>query len=132
MQLGLLRANRPTTNHRCGSCQMDVPHKIQYAAERLRQGHKVYRITVRDFLGHFGAERRGAVKVEAIQNILDSLGLETEPNFRSAWIDEPIWLRLKANASGSRFHSLCLDGSDESPCAWRCPEPAELDPNRLD
>ena len=68
---------------------MDVPHKIHYAAERLRQGHKVYRITVRDFLGHFGAERRGAVKVEAIQNILDLLGLETEPNFRSSWIDEP-------------------------------------------
>jgi CBS domain-containing protein len=77
---------------------MEVPYKIQYAAERLRNGHRVNRITVRDFLSHFGAERRGALKVEAIQNILDSLGLETEPNFQSAWIDEPIWLLLKANS----------------------------------
>jgi hypothetical protein len=78
---------------------MDVPYKIRYAAERLKNGHRVNRITVRDFLSHFGAERRGAVKVDAIQNILDSLGLETEPNFQNAWIDEPIWLRLKTNTS---------------------------------
>jgi CBS domain-containing protein len=85
---------------------MDIPDRIQRAAERLRQGLKVNRFTVRDFLGHFGAERRGAAKVEAIQNILDSLELETEPNFRSAWIDEPIRLRLKTNASSEERVSL--------------------------
>ena len=53
---------------------MEVPYKIRYAAKRLREGHRVNRVTVRDFLSHFGAERRGAVVVEAIQNILDSLG----------------------------------------------------------
>jgi hypothetical protein len=76
---------------------MDVPSEIRRIADRLKHGHRVYRITVRNFLGHFGAERRGAVKVEEIEKILDSLGLETEPNFRNAWIDEPIRLRLKGS-----------------------------------
>jgi CBS domain-containing protein len=78
------------------TCPMDTPDKIRYAAQRLRDGHRVNRITVRDFLNHFGAERRGAIKVEEIRRILDSLDLQTDPDFETAWIDEPIWLRLKA------------------------------------
>src|SRR5438552_1680794 len=78
---------------------MEVPYKVNYAAQRLKQGHRVNRITVRDFLRHFGAERRGAVKVEAIREILDSLDLQTEPDFENAWIDQPIWLRLKGGSS---------------------------------
>jgi CBS domain-containing protein len=74
---------------------MDVPLKIRRAAQQLSDGHRVNRITVRDFLAHFGAERRGAVKVAAIREVLDSLDLETEPNFETAWIGEPMWLRLK-------------------------------------
>lgn len=74
---------------------MDMPHKITYAAERLKLGHRVNRLTVRDFLWHFGAERRGAAKVQVIRRILNSLGLITEPDFELAWIDELIWLRLK-------------------------------------
>jgi hypothetical protein len=69
---------------------MEIPPKIQHAAQRLKEGHKVNRITVRDFLRHFGAERRGAVKVEAIRGIPDSLDLQTEPDFETIWIDEPI------------------------------------------
>src|SRR5437867_2605613 len=74
---------------------MEVPEKISFAAERLKQGHRVNRITVRDFLRHFGAERRGSAKVQAIRNILDSLEMETDPDFEIEWIDAPIWLRLK-------------------------------------
>jgi CBS domain-containing protein len=74
---------------------METPSKIQYTAERLKEGYRVNRVTVRDFLRHFGAERRGATKVEEIRTILESLGLQTEPDFETAWIDEPIWLRLK-------------------------------------
>lgn len=78
---------------------METPEKIRYAAQRLKQGFRVNRITVRDFLQHFEAERRGAVKVQAIRTILDSLDLETHPDFETAWIDELIWLRLKAGAT---------------------------------
>jgi hypothetical protein len=59
---------------------MDVPERIRHTAKRLRQSKKVNRMTVRHFLRHFGVERRGAVKVEEIQKILDSLGLETDPD----------------------------------------------------
>jgi hypothetical protein len=45
---------------------MEIPDKIQFAARRLKEGHRINRITVRDFLRHFGAERRGSAKVEAI------------------------------------------------------------------
>ena len=74
---------------------MKTPWKVEYAAQRLKQGHRINRITVRDFLRHFGAERRGAVKVQEIRGILDSLDLETKPDFETAWIDGAIWLCLK-------------------------------------
>jgi hypothetical protein len=77
----------------------EIPAKIQHAAKRLREGHRVNRITVRDFLRHFGVERRGAGKIEAIRGILDSLDLQTEPDFETVWIGEPIWLRLKDSVS---------------------------------
>jgi CBS domain-containing protein len=75
--------------------EMEIPEKISFAAQRLREGHRINRITVRDFLRHFGAERRGSAKVEAIRRILDSLDLTTDPDFETEWIDAPIWLRLK-------------------------------------
>jgi CBS domain-containing protein len=74
---------------------MEVPEKINVAAQRLREGRRVNRITVRDFLRHFGAERRGSAKTEAIRGILDSLEITTDPDFETTWIDGPIWLRLK-------------------------------------
>jgi hypothetical protein len=74
---------------------MEIPGKIRFAAERLHSGYRVNRITVRDFLRHFGAERRGASKIESIRRILDDLSIETDPDFTTAWIDAPMWLRLK-------------------------------------
>jgi hypothetical protein len=61
---------------------MEVPDKVLIAAERLKQGRRINRITVRDFLRHFGAERRGSAKVQAIRLILDSLDLKTEPTLK--------------------------------------------------
>jgi predicted transcriptional regulator len=89
---------------------MDTPDKIRFAAERLREGHRVNRITVRDFLRHFGVERRGAVKVQEIRTVLESLSLATEPDFETAWIDGPIWLGLKNDGSGSpSVEKFCED-----------------------
>ncbi len=92
---------------------MDIPDKIQRAAARLRRGQRVNRITVRDFLGHFDAERRGRVKVEAIRRVLDSLGLETQPDFETTWIDEPILLRLKDGGSQEEYVPLSADASGD-------------------
>jgi CBS domain-containing protein len=90
---------------------MDIPDKIRYAAQRLKKGHRVNRITVRDFLGHFGAERRGAVRVEQIRRILDSLDLQTEPDFETVWIDETIWLRLKDGIPPTETIGMSTDQS---------------------
>jgi CBS domain-containing protein len=93
--------------------ESDIPDKIRFAAQRLREGHRMNRITVRDFLRHFGAERRGAVKVQAIRAVLDSLGLETDPDFETAWIDSPVWLRLKDGALAEN-HDTSLNGAQGS------------------
>ncbi len=88
---------------------MLIPEKIRWAADRLRAGRRVNRITVRDFLGNFGAERRGSIKVQAIREILDALDLTTDPDFELAWIDEPIWLRLKDGAKTTAASSIITE-----------------------
>src|ERR1035441_3200868 len=89
---------------------MAVPEKISSAAQRLKEGHRINRITVRDFLRHFGAERRGAAKIQAIRSILDSLDLQTEPDFATAWIDGLIWLRLKEGTPVVQVAPTSVDG----------------------
>lgn len=74
---------------------VDIPKSIRFVAERLKGGYRSNRITVRDFLRHFGVERRGAVKVQEIRSVLDELDLVTEPDFELEWIDAPIRLKLK-------------------------------------
>ncbi len=64
-------------------------------ATRLKEGHRVNRITVRDLLRMFKAERRGLNKVQDIRTALDSLGLTTEPDFESVWIDGRIRVLFK-------------------------------------
>ena len=93
---------------------MEIPDKIRSAAQRLKDGYRINRITVRDFLKHFGAERRGYKKVREIREILDTLDLVTEPDFEIAWIDEPIWLKLK--------HAVARKASAEPAVAGVPPE----------
>jgi CBS domain-containing protein len=78
---------------------MWIPKEIGRTAERLKEGRWVKRITVRQLLRMFKAERRGLTKVQDIRTTLDSLGLETDPDFESAWIDSLIRLRLKSSQS---------------------------------
>lgn len=75
---------------------MWIPKEIGKIAEHLREGRRVQRIPVRRLLQMFKAERRGLVKVQEIRTALESLDLETDPDFESAWIDSPIRIRPKA------------------------------------
>jgi CBS domain-containing protein len=90
---------------------MNIPQRIQQAADKLSEGRRVNRITVRDFLRHFGAERRGGTKVQEIRAVLEKLDLATEPDFESAWIDAPILLKLRAdpNRPPSSVEELSTD-----------------------
>jgi len=74
---------------------MWIPKEIGRMATRLKEGHRVNRITVRELLRMFKAERRGLNKVHDIRTALDSLGLVTVPDFESVWIDKKIRIRLK-------------------------------------
>ena len=66
---------------------MWIPKEIGHMSTRLRSGHRVNRVTVRELLRMFKAERRGLNKVHDIRTALESLGLETDPDFESTWID---------------------------------------------
>jgi CBS domain-containing protein len=74
---------------------MWIPKEIGRMVTRLKEGHRVNRITVRELLRMFKAERRGLNKVHDIRTALDSLGLVTDPDFESVWIDGKIRICLK-------------------------------------
>jgi CBS domain-containing protein len=78
---------------------MWIPKEIGRMAARLNEGHRVNRITVRELLRMFKAERRGLNKVHDIRTALDSLGLVTDPDFESVWIDGKIRILLKDASS---------------------------------
>ena len=78
---------------------MWIPKEIGRMATRLKEGHRVNRITVRELLRMFRAERRGLNKVHDIRIALDSLGLVTDPDFESVWIDGKIRINLKDSSN---------------------------------
>jgi predicted transcriptional regulator len=91
---------------------MWIPKEVDRFATRLRQGYRVNRITVRDLLRMFKAERRGLNKVQDIRAALDSLGLVTEPDFESVWIDGKLRIQLKD--PGDRSQLTVTKESDEA------------------
>src|SRR5437660_3743480 len=80
---------------------MWIPKEIDRLSTRLKEGRRIHRITVRDLLRMFKAERRGLNKVHDIRTALDSLGLETDPDFESECIDARIRIRLKTGTNGA-------------------------------
>ena len=74
---------------------MWIPKEIDRLSTRLKEGRRIHRITVRDLLRMFKAERRGLNKVHDIRTALDSLSLVTEPDFESVWVDALAQSRLR-------------------------------------
>jgi CBS domain-containing protein len=64
--------------------------RLNEIAAQLRNGKEVPPVSVREFLSWFTAQRRGYWIVEWIRRSLNEAGLETEPDFESAYIDSPI------------------------------------------
>jgi len=94
---------------------MWIPKDLGWMAQRLKEGHRVNRITVRDLLRMFKAERRGLNKLHDIKSALDSLGLITDPDFEFEWIDAKIRIRLK-NGTNEHEHEAAVAtevGADE-------------------
>ena len=78
-----------------------APEDLVAAAEDVQSGHS-YRITVRDLLSWFDAARRRHRVVAKIRDALDSVGLETFPDFEGEYIDNEIFLVKKGEAPGAR------------------------------
>lgn len=74
--------------------QVDIHARLQSIAEQLRKGDTPERITVRSLLRWFGVYRRGYYKVRRIRRALEGVGLRTEPDFESAWIDSEVTFAL--------------------------------------
>lgn len=91
---------------------MWIPKELGWMATRLKEGHRVNRITVRYLLRMFKAERRGLNKVQDIRAALESLGLQTEPDFESEWIDGRIRICLK-NGTAESEQDDCVDQQPE-------------------
>ncbi len=73
---------------------MAVPARLHDVAEQLKKGESPRPETVRSFLGWFGAERRGYYIVLGIRSALKQEGVQTVPDFESAYIDAVIEFRL--------------------------------------
>jgi CBS domain-containing protein len=73
---------------------MAVSELIAESAERIASGD-VVRISVRDFISHWGAERRGYRMVNRIKRDLGTTGLVTVPEFDETGIDALIEIRTK-------------------------------------
>ena len=73
--------------------------RLAEISRQLRKGQQLPPVTTRDFLWWFGAQRRGYSVVKSIRRELKKAGLETDPDFESAYIDSPIRIELaKASA----------------------------------
>ena len=68
---------------------IEIPENLQEIAERVREGKKP-KYTLRSLLGIFGQARRGSVVNYRIAEALAALDLRTDPDFRSAYIDEQL------------------------------------------
>jgi CBS domain-containing protein len=84
--------------------------QLQTIAQDLRAARMAPRVTVRDFLAWFDAQRRGYAIVERIRGELQRAGLSTEPDFESAFIDSEIEFKLLSNTGIANI----VEGGDSS------------------
>src|SRR5688500_1904794 len=71
---------------------MSIPAELAHLAEAARKSG-AQQITARQLLAWYGFARRGANKVAQIRKDLRKLGLKTEPDFDSVWVDVSIALQ---------------------------------------
>jgi CBS domain-containing protein len=77
---------------------MDVAARLATVATSLKNGAAVDPVSVREFLGWFGAERRGYYIVQRIRETLDRHGLTTIPDVDATWIGGSLKFTSTENA----------------------------------
>ena len=93
---------------------MSLEEAAEYWKQRLVEKTPINRIRVRRLLALAGAERRGWAIMRRIAKALDDQGLQTDPDFRSAWIDGLISIKLKVdpNAEDISAEHVATPNSD--------------------
>jgi predicted transcriptional regulator len=89
-----------------------MPQELDAIADQLSAGGVVAPVTVREFLGWFGAQRRGVNVVWDIRQQLEKAGVETVPDFESLWIEAPVEFRrveVVSEDDGNGDAELALD-----------------------
>ena len=77
----------------------EIPKKLVELAQRLKTGEVPRRHTVRAVLKWFGASRRGANVLSDVKMALANLGLQSEPAFDEAGMDELVRFVLASQSS---------------------------------
>lgn len=78
---------------------MSDADRLAQIAQQLRERETAPSVSVREFLSWFGAQRRGYWIVSGIREALSHSGLQTDPDFESAYIDSPITFTLASDTS---------------------------------
>jgi CBS domain-containing protein len=97
--------------------EIEIPQELREVADKLSRGEALPPITVRELLRYFGARRRGFYIVLWIQEVLESLALRTEPDFRDLWIDGEIKLVKASTAESAGVESGAEPGGDSAVAA---------------
>lgn len=69
--------------------------RLAQIADDLKERAEAPTVTTREFLSWFGAKRRGFLVVAGIRDELREVGLRTEPDFQSSFIDAPLSFRAE-------------------------------------
>ena len=101
---------------------MTPDERLTALAEQLTSGETPPPVTVRAFLGWFGAQRRGYYISKMIRRHLDVAGLSTEPDFEGAFIDAEIAFRLGESSDSTETAPSHGDGSGVLHTASELPE----------
>ena len=90
-----------------------VPTQLRSIAQKIQAGETPEPVTVRTLVAWFGFERRGSFVVQWMRSGLSEVGLVTEPDFNSVWIDSYVTFRpvtqedtpeeLRVNEAGAKL-----------------------------
>jgi hypothetical protein len=106
----------------------EIPSRIFEIVQQLKESKPPRRATVRKVLKWFNASRRGANVVNEIQETLAVAGLETEPVFAAASLDEPLRFILCSSPTVAQDLSPSLPSITTSPSGPQDPALSEASP----
>jgi predicted transcriptional regulator len=77
---------------------MKIKNEFRKIIQEIQNDDKEFSISTRELLSYFDYEKRSKGNNVRIDKYLDEHNLETEPDFKNAWIDGQIILKHKAKA----------------------------------